>query len=110
MPMNRVQVAFVACLTVLGTTIGFGQGAGALSSKALQGLEFRSIGPTLSTGRVADITVDPNRPDVYYVATAVGGLWKSENRGDTWKSVFDDGGSFNMCCVVVDPKDSNNVW
>jgi photosystem II stability/assembly factor-like uncharacterized protein len=108
--MNRSHIAFVACLTVLGTAVGLGQGASPLSSKTLQGLEFRSIGPTLSTGRVADITVDPNRPDVYYVATAVGGLWKSENRGDTWRSVFDDGGSFNMCCVVVDPKDSNNVW
>jgi photosystem II stability/assembly factor-like uncharacterized protein len=108
--MNRSHIALIACLTVLGTTVGLGQGASALSSKTLQGLEFRSIGPTLTTGRVADITVDPNRPDVYYVASAVGGLWKSDNRGDTWRSVFDDGGAFNMCCVVVDPKDSNNVW
>src|SRR5579864_7504580 len=108
--MNRSHIAFIACLAALGTTVGLGQGASALSPKTLQGLEFRSIGPTLTTGRVADITVDPNRPDVYYVASAVVGLWKSDNRGDTWRSVFDDGGSFNMCCVVVDPKDSNNVW
>src|SRR5690348_5834114 len=108
--MTRTTVAFAASLTVLGTTIALGQGAGQMNSKEFNGLEFRSIGPTLSTGRVADITVDPNRPDVYYVAAAVGGLWKSNNRGNTWKSVFDDGGAFNMCCVVVDPKDSKNVW
>jgi hypothetical protein len=40
----------------------------------------------------------------------VGGLWKSDNRGNTWRSVFDNGGSFNLCCVVVDPKNSDNVW
>ena len=108
--MTRTHAAFVAGLAVLGTTIALGQGSAQLPSKSLQGLEFRSIGPTLSTGRVADITIDPNHPDVYFVATAIGGLWKSDNRGNTWKSVFDDAGSFNMCCVVVDPKDSNNVW
>lgn len=108
--MTRAHIALIAGLSVLGTVVGLGQGAGQLSSQSLEGLAFRSIGPTLSTGRVADITVDPNRPDVYFVATAVGGLWKSDNRGDSWKSVFDDGGSFNMCCVVVDPKNSNVVW
>lgn len=108
--MTRAHIALIAGLSVLGTVVGLGQGAGQLSSQSLEGLAFRSIGPTLSTGRVADITVDPNRPDVYFVATAVGGLWKSDNRGDSWKSVFDDGGSFNTCCVVVDPKNSNVVW
>jgi photosystem II stability/assembly factor-like uncharacterized protein len=109
--MSRPHFAFVAGLIVLGVTAGAGQSSGpAMSADALKGLEFRSIGPTLSTGRVADIAADPNRPDVYYVASAVGGLWKSENRGNTWHSVFDNGGSFNMCCVVVDPKNSDNVW
>ena len=64
----------------------------------------------LETGRVADIAVDPKNPSVYYVVAAAGGLWKTENRGTTWTSVFDRGGSFNMCCVVIDPKDSNVVW
>src|SRR5262249_42747349 len=109
--MNRPRIALVLGLTVLGITVRAGQSPNSgMSSEALKGLEFRSIGPTLSTGRVADITVDPNRPDVYYVASAVGGLWKSENRGNTWHSVFDNGGSFNMCCVVIDPKNSDIVW
>ena len=109
--MSRPHFAFVAGLDRPRRHAGAGQSSGpAMSADALKGLEFRSIGPTLSTGRVADITADPNRPDVYYVASAVGGLWKSENRGNTWHSVFDNGGSFNMCCVVVDPKNSDNVW
>src|SRR5215831_10630988 len=108
--MTRVQLLFGSSLVVLAVAVGAGQSAVGLNADTFKSLEFRSIGPTLSTGRVADITVDPNHPDVYYVASAVGGLWKSENRGNTWTSVFDHGGSFNMCCVVVDPKDSKNVW
>ena len=32
------------------------------------------------------------------------------NRGITFTPIFDDGGSFTLCCVVIDPKDSNVVW
>ena len=44
------------------------------------------------------------------MAAAAGGLWKSENRGGSWTPVFDKGGSYNLCCVVVDPKNSDIVW
>ena len=57
-----------------------------------------------------DVAIDPKHPDTWYVATAFGGLWKTINRGITFTPVFDDGGSFTLCCVVVDPKDSNVVW
>ncbi len=81
-----------------------------LSAATFEGLELRGIGPALVTGRVADFDVDPNNSSIYYVATAAGGVWKSENRGITWTPTFDDGGSFNLCCIKVDPRDSNIVW
>ena len=81
-----------------------------LNAATFEGLELRSIGPALVTGRVADFDVDPKNSSVYYVATAAGGLWKSVNRGITFTSMFDRGGSFNLCCVKVDPRDSNIVW
>jgi len=100
----------IASLALLAVTLGATQTPTGITADAMKGLEFRSLGPSLSTGRVADIEVDPNNPDIYYVAAAVGGLWKSENRGDTWTSVFDKGGAFNMSCVLVDPRNSNVVW
>jgi photosystem II stability/assembly factor-like uncharacterized protein len=81
-----------------------------LTTDVLKGLEFRSIGPAISTGRVQDIAIDPKSPNTWYVATAFGGLWKTTNRGTTFTPIFDDGGSFTLCCVVVDPKSSNVVW
>src|SRR3954462_9554312 len=82
----------------------------AVTADAQKGLEFRSIGPTIETGRVQDIAIDPKSPNTWYVATAFGGLWKTTNRGTTFTPVFDDGGSFTLCCVLVDPKNSNVVW
>ncbi len=84
-------------------------GAG-LSADALKGLELRGIGPALATGRIQDVQIDPKDPNVWYVASAFGGLWKTVNRGITFAPIFDDGGSFTLCCVAIDPKDSNIVW
>ncbi len=81
-----------------------------MTADTFKGLEFRSIGPSLVTGRIADIDVDPKNRNVWYVAAASGNLWKTENRGNTWTPIFDGYGSYSLGVVVVDPRDSNVVW
>jgi photosystem II stability/assembly factor-like uncharacterized protein len=81
-----------------------------LTADALKGIQIRSIGPGLVTGRIADIAFDPNNSSVWYIAAAFGGVWKTVNRGVTFTPIFDDGGAFNNCCIVVDPKNSNILW
>lgn len=81
-----------------------------MNADVFKGLEFRSIGPSLTTGRIADVAVDPKNPSVWYVAAASGNLWKTENRGNTWTPIFDSYGSYSLGVVVVDPRDSNVVW
>src|SRR6188508_1455821 len=114
MLMKRAQLVFVLAVAVMaiGASGFFGSDgikaqSGTISADAMRGLMLRSLGPAYTTGRVQDITVDPNHPTVYYIAAAAGGLWKSENRGQTWTPIFDQGGAFNLCCIVIDPKDSN---
>jgi photosystem II stability/assembly factor-like uncharacterized protein len=80
------------------------------TSDTLDALALRNIGPTINTGRIQDVAIDPKNPSVWYVATAFGGVWKTRNRGITFEPIFDHYGSFNMCCVAVDPKDSNVIW
>lgn len=71
---------------------------------------MRSLGPAATPGRIADIAIDPRNRSVWYVATASGGLWKTLNRGNTWKPVFDDGGSYSLGCVTLDPQNPDTVW
>src|SRR5215470_11091579 len=113
MHLNRPLAA--GLVTLLATTVALGArqapgSADRLTADVLKGLEFRSIGPAITTGRVQDIAMDPKNPNTWYVATAFGGLWKTTNRGTTFAPIFDDGGSFTLCCVVVDPKNSNVIW
>src|SRR5262245_4667029 len=104
------------------TATAFGQGGGErLKPDAMQELSFRSIGPSLTTGRIydvpghptgvmSDVAFDPKNPNVWYVAASAGNLWKTENRGNTWTPIFDEYGSYSLGAVVVDPRDSNVVW
>src|SRR5262245_54825757 len=94
-------------LTAAGVAQGPGPGAG---GDTFKDLSFRSVGPSLTTGRISDISVDPKNRNVWYVAIASGNLWKTENRGNTWTPIFDTYGSYSLGVIVVDPKDSNVVW
>jgi photosystem II stability/assembly factor-like uncharacterized protein len=109
--MKRQVLVIAAALAMVTGALGAGQDAPAdrLSADQLKGLELRGIGPSLATGRIADVEIDPKNHNIWYVASAFGGLWKTVNRGVTFTPVFDDY-TFTLCCVVVDPKDSNVVW
>lgn len=80
------------------------------TADALRKLEFRSVGPSLTTGRLSDIAVDPKNPNVWYVAASAGNLWKTDNRGNTWTPIFEQYGSYSLGAVTVDPRDANVVW
>src|SRR3990172_2667921 len=79
-------------------------------ASAARGLHLRSIGPALISGRVSDLAVHPTDKKVWYVATASGGLWKTNNAGTTWSPIFDNEASYSIANVELDPKNPNVVW
>ena len=81
-----------------------------LDSTSLSGLKFRSLGPSLTSGRIADFAVNPVNNKEFYVASAAGGVWKTINAGNTFTPVFDNEGSFSIGCVTLDPNNPNVVW
>jgi photosystem II stability/assembly factor-like uncharacterized protein len=111
---RRVFVVSLSLLLLVGTLgAGRAQEGGRLTADVFKSLTIRNLGPTLVTGRVVDIEIDPKNANTWYVASAFGGLWKTINRGITFDQVFPRSGeveAFSLCCVVVDPKDSNIVW
>ncbi len=61
----------------------------AQAASIAHGIAFRNIGPTVMSGRVADVDVSPLDPSHFYVAYASGGLWKTENNGTSFRPIFD---------------------
>jgi photosystem II stability/assembly factor-like uncharacterized protein len=77
---------------------------------SLDAFEFRNIGPAFLSGRIADIAIDPNDENRWFVAVGSGGVWKTENSGTTWKPLFDEQSSYSTGCVTIDPTNSNVIW
>jgi photosystem II stability/assembly factor-like uncharacterized protein len=81
-----------------------------LNAGVLSGLKFRAIGPGTYSGRIGDIAVHPNDPDTWYIAVAMGNVWKTTNHGITFEPIFDGEGSYSIGCVTIDPNDPLTVW
>lgn len=76
---------------------------------ALGSLEFRAIGPHLS-GRATRVAGVPGDPRTYYVAYSQGGVWKSENGGQSWHPVFDEQSTNSIGAIAIAPSDPNVVY
>ncbi len=76
----------------------------------LRGYEFRSIGPAVMMGRVDDIQGTAKDPMLLYVGFATGGLWKSTDGGNHWKSQFDNMENESIGAIGIAPSDPNIVY
>ncbi len=73
-------------------------------------ITFREIGPTAQGGRFVDFAVVEATPRIFYAATASGGLWKTENHGITWASIFDDQPVISIGAVAVSQSNTDTVY
>lgn len=60
------------------------------STSIVKNISFRNIGPTVMSGRVVDLDINPDDPSHFYVAYASGGLWETKNHGNSFVSLFDN--------------------
>jgi len=99
-----------ASLCVFTFCIAFNVNAQKKPKNPLSGLEFRNIGPAMTSGRIADIAIHPENENVWYVAVGSGGVWKTTNSGTTWKSLFDKQKVYSTGCVTIDPNNPHTIW
>ena len=86
------------------------QETASISEAHLQALQPRVIGPAVTGGRVHDIEALPHDPSTIFVASASGGLWKTTNRGITWRNVFDTMGVSTFGDVAIAPSNPQIVY
>lgn len=59
-------------------------------SSLVKNVPFRNVGPTVMSGRVVDLAVDPADPSHFYAAYASGSLWETKNNGTSFEPIFDN--------------------
>ena len=85
-------------------------GARELQTEDLQDLRLRTIGPAVMSGRIVDLAVVEADPNVFYVASATGGLWKTTNNAVTLTPVFQNQPVHSIGDVAVHQVDTSLVW
>lgn len=114
--MKREWIVLRAIL--IGTTL-FGASAAVTSAgpkdqpspaEKFKNLEFREIGPATMGGRIDDFAVVEGNPNIVYVGTASGGIWKTTNNGTTWEPMFDKEGVSTIGDLAIAPSDPSILW
>ncbi|SNR42433.1 Uncharacterized protein SAMN04488009_1589 [Maribacter sedimenticola] len=76
----------------------------------VQDLKPRNIGPGGMSGRVTAIDVVISNPDIMYVGTASGGLWKSTSGGIKWEPIFDKEVTASIGAVAIQQNNPSVIW
>jgi photosystem II stability/assembly factor-like uncharacterized protein len=113
MHMSRTIRTILACvmlLAAMAVNAPAAPGSPQSPTDKFKSLEFREIGPAVMGGRIDDFAVVESNPNIVYVGTASGGVWKTIDNGTTWEPVFDKEGVSTIGDIAIAPSDPSVVW
>ncbi len=88
----------------------FGEDQDVFNEDFLKFFKYRALGPAVQGARILDIEVPAGKPYTFYVVYATSGLWRTENNGTTFKSLFDKEGTPAIGDFAIAPSDPNILW
>ncbi len=81
-----------------------------INNSLINNLPAKNIGPTVMSGRVVDLAVNPNKPSSFYAAFASGGLWFTNNNAQTYQPLFQEEISMTIGDIAVVWGENNTIW
>ncbi|MGH7451721.1 MAG: hypothetical protein ACRENG_10275, partial [bacterium] len=81
-----------------------------LQKPATGQLNWEYLGPGNIGGRLRGLMVHPNNPDILYVGSVSGGVWKSTDGGASWFPTMNDLITLNISALVMKPGDPNTLY
>jgi photosystem II stability/assembly factor-like uncharacterized protein len=109
MRLSTRGAALVCVVACIGTAAARQDAAVTVDSDLFGGMQARTIGPAVMSGRIAALDVVPGDRLTMYVGAAGGGVWKSIDGGLRFKPVFDRH-TQSIGAVTVDPSNPKAVW
>ena len=81
------------------------------ASSPYRAMSWSYIGPTNISGRVTDVAVaDHGTSRRLYAGSCCGGVWASDDLGQTWQPVFDREASTSTGALAVAPSNPDILW
>ncbi len=100
--------AAAAAATCLSPDITARQGA-AVPSAMFAPLTWRPVGP-MRAGRTCSLSGHKDQPFTFYIGVCNGGVWKTNDAGTTWTSLFDEQPTQSIGAVAVAPSDPSIIY
>jgi len=97
-----ITLVMLFCITLLS--------AQEFSMDLVKNMKPRSIGPGGMSGRVTAIDVVLDNPEVMYIGTASGGLWKSTSGGIKWDPIFEKEVTASIGAVAIQQSNPSVIW
>jgi photosystem II stability/assembly factor-like uncharacterized protein len=80
-------------------------------SSPYRAMNWSYLGPTNTSGRTTDVAAaDHGSARRLYAGTCCGGVWASDDLGQTWQPVFDKEASTSIGALAVAPSNPDILW
>ncbi|MCI2230130.1 hypothetical protein MC378_13205 [Polaribacter sp. MSW13] len=89
------------------TTLLFSQ---EFSMDLVKNMKPRNIGPGGMSGRITAVDVVTSNPEIIYVGTASGGIWKSTSGGIKWEPIFEKELTASIGAIDIQQSNPSVIW
>ncbi len=105
-----LSAGLVLVIACFGAAEQSSDSPGKANPDLLANLKFRNLGPAVAGGRVTAVVGIPGNPNIYYVGSASGGVFKTIDGGITWIDVFRRQPVSSIGAIALAPSSPNRVW
>ena len=89
---------------------GITQTKQALANKTPNSGSWSLVGPINVGGRITDVAISPENDNHLYISTAVGGVFKSTDKGSSWTPIFDNIGKPSIGNIEIAPSNAQRIY
>lgn len=101
---HRLIALLTAPLLIAGTAI-----AGPVDTRLYHGMHWRQLGP-FRAGWAEMIQGVSSKPNTFYFGASGGGVWRTDDAGNSWESLLDQGGSSAIGAFAIAPSNPDVIY
>ena len=107
--MKRLIFLSICLLLIASTKVNAQNKSTKVSTEYFSEVKYRNIGP-FRGGRSAAVTGVSEKANLFYMGSTGGGVWKTNDAGNTWQNISDGFFGGSVGSVAVSESDNNVIY